>query len=137
MKRRSYTFNFWTWWPRWRTYSYGPHAPVNWLWFKWYDFAPLVLVLALADPNGSPEVIFALMAAWYFIAFPAVLWRRLRARRRFCESTYGHTAYKPLDEVDEWECVYCGTPLNMADPYVAASAVGQAARSQAYWSDRR
>jgi hypothetical protein len=146
MRRKSYTFGFFSWRPRYRTYSWTPQ-PVRWQWFRLYDFAPLLIGMIASyffNVNGGlMNVVAAVLAAWYFGVFPVVVWWRLRARRRYC-ATQGHTAYRPLSYVDQWECLYCGTPLNMADPQMVATSVAHEAsqadlrqRSQAFYSDRR
>jgi hypothetical protein len=137
---RSYVlwFPFWPLWHHWTRYD----KPVNLLLFRWFDFLPLALVLAFV-PVTAPEWVPAVVAAWYFGVFPLlVIWRAHR-RAHWCEK-HGHTPYRPIPEVDEWECAYCATPLDMSSPQFVATSVAAAAsevnlarRGQAFYSDRR
>lgn len=103
--------------------------------------------LVLAAVFSPWDWLATALAVWYFLVFPVVFARRLLARSRYC-ATQGHTPFRAVSEMDEWECLYCHTPLQMsAEPQVVATSVAQAAseielerhrqRPQSYYSDRR
>lgn len=130
---RTYTFDFFTFWPRWRSYSFTPE-PIRWLWFRWFDFVPLLLVLTFAAELINFDPVIWATAIWYFGIFPFVVWRRLSVRRRGICRIDGHIPYWPMP--GELECLRCGHPLDV-DDYAEARMRDVRARPQAFYSDRR
>lgn len=133
------TRTYWLRWPRWRTRA---EAGPNWRLFRGLDF--VLLVVALTGVLGS-GIGLSLVAGWYMLGMPVVIWRRcLRRRHQDCAAR-GHHPYKPNPEVDEWACEWCAMPLSVHDPRWVATSVAQAASdfrsaqrvSQARYSDRR
>lgn len=133
--RRTNTFDFFTFRPRWRSYSWTPRR-TSALWFKWYDFVPLVLFLMLA-PLSTPEWVVAIMAAWYFAGFPIMLWFRLRRRARYVCAKVGHMPWRPTPDEDHWECEFCGTDLEPDEAIFEGVESARRPRGQAFYSDRR
>lgn len=133
------TSTFWLRWPRWRSRTWI-ERPTRWALFRVRDFVPLFLFFLLV-PAPAPNWLAWVLAIFYFVVYPVLWFRRLRQRRRWCES-HAHTPWRP---VDEWECIYCGTELHVGtDPAVVATSVARAAsdaklahRRQSYYSDRR